>query len=456
MERRKVEFKEDVKDYLEASFANEAQNKEECRSYFDLLQERLASPPMFTTLRLNTNKHSREEIHAIISQELQKVYMDRKWDPPQSFLHPELDDVLVIANRGPQPIKQVEKEVIIDQSCGMAVMRGADIFVQGILGAPTNMMSGDLVSVVVDLEGRVLKGDTQPLSGPRLHVGNGVAQFDRDTIFKSQPPPSGVGILMTEPLYKAPCLSDLRPDLIMAQNLPSIVCTRVLDPKPGERILDMCAAPGGKTMHIASRMQNKGEVIAIDRSDVKVEKIRSNLERWALTCVTCHACDALKVTVGQQGGEINFPEIPVEYFDRILLDVPCSALGQRPSIRNPVTLNSLKSYPGYQRKFIRKAVQLLRPGGVLVYSTCTITMEENEKQAVWMLENFPELILTAQHPHLGSRGRKCPGLSDDQRQMLQVFDPACDLSCDGSCDKMAAYNKDTIGFFIAKFTKIKK
>lgn len=61
-----------------------------------------------------------------------------------------------------------------------------------------------------------------------------------------------------------------------------------------------------------------------------------------------------------------------------------------------------------------------------------------------------------QHPHLGSRGRKCPGLSDDQRQMLQVFDPACDLSCDGSCDKMAAYNKDTIGFFIAKFTKIKK
>lgn len=452
MERQIVEFKEDVRVYLAASFATESKNEEEYGSYFDSLQERLASPPMFTTLRLNTNKHSREEIHAVISQELQKVYKDKKWDPPQSFLHPELDDVLVIENRGPQPIKQLGKEVIIDQNCGMAVMRGADIFVQGILGAPTDMMSGDLVSVVVDLEGRVLKGDTQPLSGPRLHVGNGVAQFDRDAIFKSQPPPSGVGILMTEPLYEAPCLSDLRPDLILAQNLPSIVCTHVLDPRPGERILDMCAAPGGKTTHIASKMQKKGEVIAIDRSDVKVDKIRSNLERWALTCVTCHACDALKVTVGQKGGEINFPEIPAEYFDRILLDVPCSALGQRPSIKNPMTLKSLKSYPGYQRKFIRKAVQLLRPGGVLVYSTCTITLEENEKQAVWMLDNFPELILTAQHPHLGSRGRKCPGLSEDQRQMLQVFDPACDVSC----DKMAAYDKDTIGFFIAKFTKIKK
>lgn len=61
-----------------------------------------------------------------------------------------------------------------------------------------------------------------------------------------------------------------------------------------------------------------------------------------------------------------------------------------------------------------------------------------------------------QHPHLGSRGRQCRGLSDDQRQVLQMFDPACDISRDGSCDKMAAYNRDTIGFFIAKYTKIKK
>lgn len=61
-----------------------------------------------------------------------------------------------------------------------------------------------------------------------------------------------------------------------------------------------------------------------------------------------------------------------------------------------------------------------------------------------------------QHPHLGSRGRQCRGLSDDQRQVLQMFDPACDISRDGSYDKMAAYNRDTIGFFIAKFTKIKK
>lgn len=61
-----------------------------------------------------------------------------------------------------------------------------------------------------------------------------------------------------------------------------------------------------------------------------------------------------------------------------------------------------------------------------------------------------------QHPHLGSRGRQCRGLSDDQRQVLQMFDPACDISRDRSCDKMAAYNRDTIGFFIAKYTKIKK
>lgn len=68
------------------------------------------------------------------------------------------------------------------------------------------------------------------------------------------------------------------------------------------------------------------------------------------------------------GGDINFPEIPAEYFDRILLDVPCSALGQRPSIKNPMTLNSLKSYPGYQRKFIRKV--LLKKYLILYIALC--------------------------------------------------------------------------------------
>ncbi|XP_061166689.1 tRNA (cytosine(72)-C(5))-methyltransferase NSUN6-like [Saccostrea echinata] len=451
MEKPQVELREDVKSYLEATFLAETEEGDKCRLSFRRLLEVLASPPLYTTLRVNTLKLSSQEIKAIINEELTMIYKSRNWDPPQIFLHPSLEDVLVIENRGPLQIKEMEKEVVIDHRCGMAVLRGADIFVQGIIGAPANMMSGDMVSVYIDLEGKYLKGDMQPLGGSRFHVGNGVAQLSRDDIFKTKPTPSGVGILMSEPLYEAPCLSDLRPDLILAQNLPSIICTHVLDPQPGERILDMCAAPGGKTTHIASKMKNKGEVIAIDRSDHKVDKIRSNLEKWGLTCVTCYACDALRISVVPAGGNLNFPEFPAEYFDRILLDVPCSALGQRPSLKNHITLNSLKSYSGYQRKFIRKAVQLLRPGGVLVYSTCTITLEENEKQVVWVLENFPDLQLTAQVPNLGSPGRRFSGLSKNLQQLLQVFDP----SCVESRDNMAVYDKDTIGFFIAKFTKIK-
>ncbi|XP_062620430.1 tRNA (cytosine(72)-C(5))-methyltransferase NSUN6-like [Saccostrea cucullata] len=451
MEKPQVELREDVRSYLEASFLAETEDEDKCRQDFNGLMETLASPPMYTTLRLNTLKLSREEIKDIISEDLRMVYKNRNWDPPQIFLHPSLEDVLVIENRGPKQLKQMEKEVVIDHNCGMAVLRGADIFVQGIIGAPANMMSGDMVSVYIDLDGKCLKGDMQPMGGSKFHVGNGVAQFSRDNIFKTKPTPSGVGILMSEPLYEAPCLSDLRPDLILAQNLPSIICTHVLDPQPGERILDMCAAPGGKTTHIASKMKNKGEVVAIDRSDQKVDKIQANLDRWGLTCVTCHACDALKIPIVPAGGSVNFPEIPTEYFDRVLLDVPCSALGQRPSLKNQITLNSLKSYSGYQRKFIRKAVQLLRPGGVLVYSTCTVTLEENEKQVIWVLENFPDLQLTAQVPHLGSHGRQCSGLSKNLQQLLQMFDP----SCDESHDSMAVYDKDTIGFFIAKFTKIK-
>ncbi|XP_056002611.1 tRNA (cytosine(72)-C(5))-methyltransferase NSUN6-like isoform X2 [Ostrea edulis] len=426
-------------------------DEEECNSYLCGLLEVMSSPPMFTTLRLNTATRSSREVEAMIREEIQKVYSLRNLDPPRIFLHPVLDNVLILENRGPQQIRKMEKEVIVDQNCGMAVLRGADIFVQGILGAPANMLLGDTVSVYADLDGKCLRGNMQPWKGSRFHVGNGVAQMDRDVVFKTKPAPSGVGILMTEPLYEAPCLSDLRPDLIMAQNLPSIMCSYVLDPQPGERILDMCAAPGGKTTHIASKMKNEGEVIAIDRSDNKVDKIKSNLEKWGLTCVSCYACDALKISVGPIGGNVNFPEIPAEYFDRILVDVPCSALGQRPSLKNNISLNSLQSYAGYQRKFIRKAVQLLRPGGVLLYSTCTVTLEENEKQVVWIQDNLPGLSLTAQCPVLGSAGRKCRGLTDEQRQLIQVFDP----SRDTPCDKMADYDKDTIGFFIAKFTKIK-
>lgn len=83
-------------------------------------------------------------------------------------------------------------------------------------------------------------------------------------------------------------------------------------------------------------------------------------------------------------------------FDKILLDAPCSALGQRPSLGNPMTSKELSSYPRLQRKLITAAVSLLKSGGTLVYSTCTFHSEENEEQISWLLNTYPEMCLQSQ------------------------------------------------------------
>ena len=90
------------------------------------------------------------------------------------------------------------------------------------------------------------------------------------------------------------------------------------------------------------------------------------------------------------------PPYPPSSFDKILLDAPCSALGQRPCLGNPITEKQLSSIPPVQRKLLSTAVKLLKPGGTLVYSTCTFVSEENEEQIAWLLNHFPEMCLESQ------------------------------------------------------------
>ena len=155
----------------------------------------------------------------------------------------------------------------------------------------------------------------------------------------------------------------------------------------------MCAAPGGKTTHIAQRMENSGVVVACDKSNKKVKSIETNCSRLGVTIVRTFAIDATKLclavedTVGD-GGESESPPFPREYFDRILLDAPCSALGQRPQFYNRMKMKELDSFPKIQRKLFTAAVELLVPGGVLLYSTCTNSREENHNLASWASRTF--------------------------------------------------------------------
>lgn len=209
----------------------------------------------------------------------------------------------------------------------------------------------------------------------------------------------------------------------MLQNLPSIVCGHVLAPKPGETVLDMCAAPGNKTTHIAALMGDTGRLVALDKTPNKLKLLLSKMSTFELRSVECYAFDSTKALDENPSGTFNdrklgplVPPFAPNTFDRILLDAPCSALGNRPQLRNDMSPKMLASYPVVQKKLFRAAVGLLKPGGVLVYSTCTIAVTENERMVGWALEKFgQEIELEAALPKFGGSGWAGQGLNEDQR-----------------------------------------
>ncbi|WP_171015012.1 16S rRNA (cytosine(967)-C(5))-methyltransferase RsmB [Culicoidibacter larvae] len=177
--------------------------------------------------------------------------------------------------------------------------------------------------------------------------------------------------------------------LVAIQDLSSQHVAPMLAPLEGERILDMCAAPGGKTMHIADLMKNTGEIIANDLHEHKLELMREAAERLGVTNVTFSNYDALELPKVFEAGA----------FDRILLDAPCSGLGvirRKPDLRYRISKADLDSLVGLQAELLTTAWQLLKAGGTLVYSTCTINHFENQDQVQAFLAAHQDAELEAE------------------------------------------------------------
>lgn len=171
---------------------------------------------------------------------------------------------------------------------------------------------------------------------------------------------------------------------------------RLLEPRPGERVLDLCAAPGGKTTHLAELMGDQGRVDALDVDAARVRKVGDAARRLRLTCVRAAVTDP----------EDPRPEAgpPI---DRVLADVPCSNTGvlrRRVELRH--RLGQLETAPllALQARLLRRAVELCRPGGVVVYSTCSIEPAENEEQVQALLRERPDLRLEEELRALPRRG----------------------------------------------------
>jgi 16S rRNA (cytosine967-C5)-methyltransferase len=207
----------------------------------------------------------------------------------------------------------------------------------------------------------------------------------------------------------------------------------LLDPQPGERILDACAAPGGKATHLAAIMQNHGEIMAFDQSAARLHLLEDNCRRLGISIITPVQMDAARLneSASSRARVLSKP------FDRILVDAPCSGFGvlrRHPEAKWHKDEALVIQQQARQRAILTHVSRLLRPGGIIVYSTCSTESEENEQ----VIERF-----CADHPDF-SREPVMPWLPPAGRHLVN---PYGDLSTMLSSQSMD-------GFFAARLRKV--
>jgi 16S rRNA (cytosine967-C5)-methyltransferase len=171
--------------------------------------------------------------------------------------------------------------------------------------------------------------------------------------------------------------------LLSIQDESSMLVAYALDVSENESILDACAAPGGKSTHIAEKLNHTGEVISLDLHDHKVKLIKENAKRLGLDNIQTRSMDSRKVN----------EHYNKESFDRILLDAPCSGLGvmrRKPDMKYTKKEIDLIQLSSIQKELLKSVSPLLKKSGVLVYSTCTVDKEENENTVRGFLKENPQ------------------------------------------------------------------
>ena len=203
------------------------------------------------------------------------------------------------------------------------------------------------------------------------------------------------------------------------------------------KVLDMCAAPGSKTTQIAALMQNKGTLIANELDYSRLSPLKLNLERSGFTNIVIINNDGTKL----QGEEI---------YDRIILDAPCSGSGV--IRKSPLTLKKynprqLQQVVGVQKKLLIKALELLKIGGIMTYSTCSIDPEENELVAQWFLEEYGDYVELLPIELEGIENKKTVSVFNDQEISKEIQEKGL---------RVWPHHYDTNGFYVIVFKKLKK
>ncbi|HEX3432515.1 MAG TPA: 16S rRNA (cytosine(967)-C(5))-methyltransferase RsmB [Solirubrobacteraceae bacterium] len=213
-----------------------------------------------------------------------------------------------------------------------------------------------------------------------------------------------------------------------AQSRAAMLVARALAPSSGERVLDLCAAPGGKTTHLAALMKGEGEVLAIERNRRRAADLARTAERLHAANVRVEVADAAAWN-GESG------------FDRVLVDPPCSGLGTlqaRPDLRWRASAGAVAELAQLQRAILAAGAQALRPGGVLVYSTCTISPTENEHVIANFLDSHADFSLD-------DLAGELPAFTSQRPSRERPRLPGSVLTL--------PHRDDTAGFFIARLRR---
>ncbi len=223
--------------------------------------------------------------------------------------------------------------------------------------------------------------------------------------------------------------------LLHIQEEVSLLPAVLLDPRPGERVLDIAAAPGGKTVQMAVRMENRGTIVANDVGFARMRALRHVLERLGILSVS---------TTIYNGA--NLPRA-MGAFDRVLVDAPCSCEGtarKNPEVLGTCGLDTSLDHQGLQKALLRKAVLLCRPGGRIVYSTCTFAPEENEAVVDAIIRDFGEHRLRIVPARVQGL-RISPGLTEwDGLKFVEGMEQTV---------RIWPHHNDTGGFFVAVLEK---
>lgn len=221
-----------------------------------------------------------------------------------------------------------------------------------------------------------------------------------------------------------------REGLFLVQDESSTLVGHALNPAPGSLVIDACSAPGGKTTHLAQLMGNSGRIVACDVHSHKLDLVRENMGRLGITIIEPNLLDATRLHE-KHAGQADF----------ILVDAPCSGLGvlrRRPEIRWRKELGQIRELRELQLKILDSAAQCLKPGGALVYSTCTVTEEENSGVIKEILCRRPELKLESLANYLPGSLAGIPGLETIPEGYVQFL----------------PHRHGTDGFFISRFRRL--